>query len=177
MSTFGKALTKDSLTLPCCFHRPESLQPRQIVFSKLFLALYSLVWLVARSLEYICRPLDVQRIILQRYELVMPQLRDVTVHVTDVHGNDFDEWGVQNLRGNKVSAYIKSTTDMPFRVSIQPKIPYFDEEITPGASCYTHGRGGSDDVYIKMEESSDDLVGQPSSSQRPFSKHSLNQLK
>ncbi|KAL9037393.1 MAG: hypothetical protein Q9180_003741, partial [Flavoplaca navasiana] len=100
----------------------------------------------------------------------MPQLRDVTVHVTDVHGNDLDEWGVQSLRGNKVSAYIKSTTDMPFRVSIQPKIPYFDEEITPGASCHTHERGVSDDVYIKMEELSDDLIGQPSSSQCPFNR-------
>ncbi|KAL9641315.1 MAG: hypothetical protein Q9204_000109 [Flavoplaca sp. TL-2023a] len=100
----------------------------------------------------------------------MPQLRDVTVHVTDADGNDLDEWGVQSLRGNKVSAYIKSTTDMPFRVSIQPKIPYFDEEITPGASCHTHGRVASDNVYIKMEESSDDLVGQPSSSQCPFNR-------
>ena len=106
----------------------------------------------------------------------MPQLRDVSVHVTDLHGNYLDEWGVQSLRGNKVSAYIKSTTDMPFRVSIQPKIPYFDEGITPGASCQTHGRGASNDVYIKMEELSDDPVGQPSSSQCPFSKHPSNQL-
>ncbi len=106
----------------------------------------------------------------------MPQLRDVTVHVTDVHGNDLDEWGVQSLRGNKVSAYIKSTTDMPFRISIQPKTPYFDEEKTPDAGCHTHGRGGSDDVYIKMDGLSDDLVGQPSSSQRPFGKHSLHQI-
>lgn len=106
----------------------------------------------------------------------MPQLRDVTVHVTDVHGNDLDEWGVQSLRGNKVSAYIKSTTDMPFRISIQPKTPYFDEQKKPDAGRHIHGSWGSSDVYIKMEESSDDLVGQPSSSQHPFGKHSLHQL-
>ncbi|KAL8853498.1 MAG: hypothetical protein Q9221_001657 [Calogaya cf. arnoldii] len=94
----------------------------------------------------------------------MPQLCDVTVHVTDVDGNNLEEWGVQSLRGNKVSAYIRSTTDMPFRITVQPKMPYFDDDL---ASADTQGRAGSDDVSIKMEESSDDLVGQPSSSQRP----------
>ncbi|KAL8740196.1 MAG: hypothetical protein Q9190_007072 [Brigantiaea leucoxantha] len=55
----------------------------------------------------------------------MPQLRDVTVHVTDYDGKNLAEWGVQNLRNsNKISAYIKSTTDMPFRVSVRPNIPY-----------------------------------------------------
>lgn len=106
----------------------------------------------------------------------MPQLRDVTVHVTDVHGNDLEEWGMQSLRGNKVSAYIKSTTDMPFRITVQPKMPYFDDEPASGDISHTQGRAGSDDVYIKMEESGDDLVGQPSSSQRSFGKQSFQQL-
>ncbi|KAL8672979.1 MAG: hypothetical protein Q9168_002573 [Polycauliona sp. 1 TL-2023] len=84
----------------------------------------------------------------------MPQLQGVTVRVTDVEGNDLEEWGIQKLRGNKVSAYIKSTSDQIFRVSVQPRIPYFDDE----------PRLESDDVHIKMEDSSGDLVGQPSSS-------------
>ncbi|KAL8706058.1 MAG: hypothetical protein Q9201_000880 [Fulgogasparrea decipioides] len=54
----------------------------------------------------------------------MPKLRDVEVHVTDASGHELQEWGVQSLRGNKVSAYIKSTTDMAFRISIRPTIPY-----------------------------------------------------
>ncbi|KAL8738283.1 MAG: hypothetical protein Q9181_000918 [Wetmoreana brouardii] len=54
----------------------------------------------------------------------MPNLRDVEVHVTDASGHDLQEWGVQSLRSNKVSAYIKSTTDMAFRISIRPTIPY-----------------------------------------------------
>ncbi|KAL8997362.1 MAG: hypothetical protein Q9169_003344 [Polycauliona sp. 2 TL-2023] len=89
---------------------------------------------------------------------------DLTVHVTDIHGNDLDEWGVQSLRGSKVSAYIKSTTEMPFRVSVQPKLPYFDEELAPANIPPTQGRPGSDDVVIKIEDSSDELFGQPSSS-------------
>ncbi len=97
----------------------------------------------------------------------MPQLRDVTVHVTDVHGNDLEEWGVQSLRGNKVSAYIKSTTDMPFRITVQPKMPYFKDERASGDISTARG---SDDVHIKMEESDDDYFGQPSSSRRPFGK-------
>ncbi|KAL8916894.1 MAG: hypothetical protein Q9172_006058 [Xanthocarpia lactea] len=90
----------------------------------------------------------------------MPQLRDVTVHVTDVDGNDLEEWGVQNLRGNKVSTYIRSITDMPFRISIQPKIPYFDEELAAGDSSQRSLEEGSEDVPIEMEHSSDDFLGE-----------------
>lgn len=62
----------------------------------------------------------------------MPSLKGVTVHVTDHKGNDFVEWGVQHLRQQagkceKVSAYIQSTTDVQFRVSVQPRIPFTDK--------------------------------------------------
>ena len=62
----------------------------------------------------------------------MPKLRDVTVSVTDEKGSSLEEWGVQILRSqNKVSAYIRSTTDTPFRVSIQPLIPYITPDVPP----------------------------------------------
>ncbi|KAL8721044.1 MAG: hypothetical protein Q9225_002188 [Loekoesia sp. 1 TL-2023] len=96
----------------------------------------------------------------------MPQLRDITVHVTDVDGNDLEEWGVQNLRGNKVSAYIKSTTDMPFRVSIRPRIPYPDEQPLCEDGRRGMKREVSDDVYVKQEDSEDDMNGLPSSSRQ-----------
>ena len=102
----------------------------------------------------------------------MPQLRNVTVHATDIDGNDLEEWGVQNLRGNKVSAYIRSITDMPFRISIQPKIPYFDEELAAGDSPQRSLKEGSEDVPIKIEYSSDDFIGENSSSRRRFGKKS-----
>lgn len=70
----------------------------------------------------------------------MPTLQNVTVHVTDDQGNVFQEWGIQSLKNYpKASAYIKSTTDMPFRVYIQPMIPYPDPEAPsagrPSSSC------------------------------------------
>lgn len=108
----------------------------------------------------------------------MPQLRDVTVHVTDVDGNDLEEWGVQNLRGNKVSAYIKSTTDMPFRVSIQPRIPYPDEQPLREDSRRGIKREVSDDVCIKQEDSENDMNALPlSSRQRALSMNIAKRLR
>ena len=49
------------------------------------------------------------------------------MHVTDGKGKDLKEWGVQKLWGDKVSTFIQSATDMPFRVSIQPRLPYTDD--------------------------------------------------
>lgn len=60
----------------------------------------------------------------------MPQLRDITVRVTDTEGNEFEEWAVQYLRNqHKVSAYIKARSNLPFRVTVQAKIPYTDYEL------------------------------------------------
>ncbi|KAI4170522.1 MAG: hypothetical protein LQ343_004899 [Gyalolechia ehrenbergii] len=58
----------------------------------------------------------------------MPQLQNVIVCVTDGDGKGLEEWGVQYLRGNKVSAYIKSTPNMAFGISIRPRIPYPEEQ-------------------------------------------------
>ncbi len=86
----------------------------------------------------------------------MPTLRDVTVHVTDDRGNISKEWGPQFLRSqNKVSAYIKSTTDMPFRVSVQPMIPYIDPDV-PTSNASSSRRtwsNTSDESYNRRGES------------------------
>ena len=60
----------------------------------------------------------------------MPQLRGITVRVTDAEGNELEEWAVQHLRKQpKVSAYIKAQSNMPFRVTVQAQIPYTDYEL------------------------------------------------
>lgn len=60
----------------------------------------------------------------------MPQLRDITVHVTDSNGVEFEEWAVQHLRKqHKISAYIKAQSDTAFRVSVQANIPYTEYEL------------------------------------------------
>lgn len=87
----------------------------------------------------------------------MPKLRNVTVHVTDEKGNNLEEWGVQTLRGSKVSAYIQSTPDMPFKISIRPKIPYSDEPQLRQDSHHRTSGKGFDGIYIKQEESEADI--------------------
>jgi len=69
--------------------------------------------------------------LLTLHHLEMPSIRGITVHVTDHTGKDLAEWGVQRLRqstgkGEKVSAYIQSTTGVNFNVSVQPRIPFVD---------------------------------------------------
>ncbi len=60
----------------------------------------------------------------------MPQLRDITVRVTDAEGHEFEEWGIQQLRKqNKVSAYITSRSEAAFRITIQPKIPFLTSQL------------------------------------------------
>lgn len=55
----------------------------------------------------------------------MPKYRSITVHVTDRHGNALTEWGVQKLDRSKLtSCYIQSETDMAFRISIKPELPF-----------------------------------------------------
>jgi hypothetical protein len=60
----------------------------------------------------------------------MPSIRDISVHVTDSQDVQLEEWGVQHLRTHtkqdKVSAYIKATTGISFRIMIEAKIPYTD---------------------------------------------------
>ena len=62
----------------------------------------------------------------------MPQIRGISVHVTDPLGDNLQEWGVQHLRkhtkGERVSAYIQSTADASFQVSVQPELPFIDPD-------------------------------------------------
>lgn len=59
----------------------------------------------------------------------MPHLRGITVHVTDSQGTDLEEWGIHVLKkGSLASAYIQSTTNMSFMVSVQPNIPFVNTD-------------------------------------------------
>lgn len=61
----------------------------------------------------------------------MPQFRDLTVWVTDSAGNELEEWGVQHLRSqNKASAYIQAITNMAFKVTVRPTLPFQDPDFS-----------------------------------------------
>lgn len=74
----------------------------------------------------------------------MPHLRGVTVHVTDSQGKNLQEWGIQYLRQhtetNRVSAYIQSTTDVSFQISLQPEIPFPQPDTLRGENDSTKKR-------------------------------------
>jgi len=77
----------------------------------------------------------------------MPQLRDISVHITNSNGVEFEEWAVQHLRKqHKISAYIKAQSNTAFRVSVQARIPYTDYElpyeISLGSDPYSVTFGG-----------------------------------
>lgn len=96
----------------------------------------------------------------------MPQVQNVTVHVTDEDGKDLEEWGVRNLRGNHASAYIRSTTDMPFKVSIRPKIPYIDvQQQLQGRRPHDKRNKRQDGAHIKEASNDDDMNEIPSCSE------------
>lgn len=60
----------------------------------------------------------------------MPAFRNLDVHVVDKDGDELQEWGVQHLHSqNKISTYIKSTTNMTFRVTVQPRLPFHSPDI------------------------------------------------
>ena len=71
----------------------------------------------------------------------MPHLRGITVYVTDSQGKNLQEWGIQYLRQhtetNRVSAYIQSTTDVSFQVSLQPEIPFPPPDTLRGENVST----------------------------------------
>lgn len=55
----------------------------------------------------------------------MPEFRNLDVRVVDKDGNELQEWGVQHLHSqNKISSYIRSSTNLTFRVTIQPRLPF-----------------------------------------------------
>lgn len=76
------------------------------------------------------------------------------MHVVDGDGNDLQEWGVRTLGSNRtaVSAFIQSTNNMPFRVSVRPKIPYDAEQQQSEGNRRRHGQKNPEEIYIKEEE-------------------------
>lgn len=55
----------------------------------------------------------------------MPEFRNLDVRVVDKDGEELQEWGVQHLHSqNKISTYIKSSTNVTFRVTVQPRLPF-----------------------------------------------------
>ena len=65
-----------------------------------------------------------------------------------MEGNEFDEWGVQQLRKqNKISAYIISKSNEAFRISIRPD--FFD--LTPTIPPSTEGKSGRD-IQLDADE-------------------------
>lgn len=84
----------------------------------------------------------------------MPHFKGLTVHITDQHGEILQEWGIQHLRGqSKVSAYIQSSTDMPFQITIKPDIPFQhpDVPVPNEGSDMDMGLRGSNksDLHVK----------------------------
>ncbi|KAL8826841.1 MAG: hypothetical protein Q9191_003547 [Dirinaria sp. TL-2023a] len=73
----------------------------------------------------------------------MPQLRNLSVHITDAEGQELEEWAVQHFpKHNKVSAYIKAQSNLTFKVAVQAKIPYVDEDIASQPTGRTDAEGG-----------------------------------
>lgn len=60
----------------------------------------------------------------------MPEFRNLDVRVVDKDGAELQEWGVQHLHSqNKISTYIKSSTNVTFRVTIQPRLPFHSPDL------------------------------------------------
>ncbi len=97
----------------------------------------------------------------------MPEVRDITVHVTTSEGVELPEWGVHTFRrNNKTSAYIQSKTDMSFRVSITPKIPYIPKDVASAHVYQTRKRGSDRPGFFKMEDEWEDMDEDGSMSSR-----------
>lgn len=60
----------------------------------------------------------------------MPEFRNLDVRVVDKDGYELQEWGVQHLHSqNKISTYIKSSTNVTFRVTVQPRLPFHSSDL------------------------------------------------
>lgn len=60
----------------------------------------------------------------------MPEFRNLDVRVVDKDGDELQEWGVQHLHSqNKISTYIKSSTNVTFRVTVQPRLPLHSPDL------------------------------------------------
>ncbi|KAI9814339.1 MAG: hypothetical protein M1832_005919 [Thelocarpon impressellum] len=90
----------------------------------------------------------------------MPELRDITVHVTDQDGGVLKEWGTQTMRRrNQATSYIRAETDMTFRVSVQPKIPYVARDVAAAHDYHTRSRGDNRPGRFIMEDEFEDDEG------------------
>ncbi|KAI9812330.1 MAG: hypothetical protein M1827_004779 [Pycnora praestabilis] len=88
----------------------------------------------------------------------MPELRDVTIQVTTTEGEPLKEWGVQHFRrNNKCSCYVQSKTDMSFRVSLQPRIPYVAPDTASAHGYDTRWRGDNRPGFFNMENEWEDM--------------------
>ena len=106
----------------------------------------------------------------------MPHLRGVTVHITDSYGDNLQEWGTRYLRhgtgGKKVSAYVQSTTNAAFHVTLQPNIPFIETFPPPdsiaGKAYVTekktrHSTASSEDLSTRQnhEKKDNDALSSP----------------
>ena len=90
----------------------------------------------------------------------MPEVRDIEVHVTSSEGVELPEWGIHTFRrSHKTSAYIQSKTDMLFRVSIKPKIPYVAADVASAHVYETRRRGSDRPGCFQMEDEWEDVDG------------------
>ena len=99
------------------------------------------------------------------------------MHITDCRGKDFPEWGIQYLRqgigGRKVSAYVQSTTDVAFQISLQPNVPFTESPIPniTGGEIFKnkirHFTTGSEDLFSTKQNHKEKTKNAPSSPVRP----------
>lgn len=89
----------------------------------------------------------------------MPRFRDLTVCVTDYNGNDLEEWGVQHLRSQKkASAYIQAATNMAFKVTIKPRLPFQDPDLS---MAYHNDCRMDAQLELQAQEEPNDKVENP----------------
>lgn len=70
----------------------------------------------------------------------MPTLRGIEAHVTTLDGKPLEEWGVQSFRRSGfTSCYIVAQTQMAFRVSLKPQIPYVAPDVASSNAARRRG--------------------------------------
>lgn len=73
----------------------------------------------------------------------MPEFRNLDVRVVNKYGDELQEWGVQHLHSqNKISTYIKSSTNVTFSVTVQPRLLFHSPDL-PMACDIGSAMGGT----------------------------------
>ena len=89
----------------------------------------------------------------------MPQLFNISVHVTDVQGQPLQEWAVQPFpRQKKASAYIESVENLEFQVTVQAPIPYIDPR-DPSASSGPPPYHFLASLYLNGQQKAERIAG------------------